>query len=164
VIVSDRAGLAETIVRAEQAGKRHVVPVLRAAAAGMINAGFVMRGHPFAMRPMKRGRRPVLIILGDDDHQATGPAGWPQAERLLRWARLVVLHGAGGEPQHYAAAVLAAQEHRRVLMIETSSGQIEAWRRLIGRVQPRVRGITIAIPAAAPPHPMERAPAGTVLQ
>lgn len=151
--------LAAAIARAEQAGEGHIVPAIRAQAAGLINLGLAYRGWPFSMRPLKVGRRPILVILGDDDASPTGPAGWHDAERLVRWARFIALHAAGAEPQHYAAAVLATQTHRRLLLIETSTAQLEAWQDFIGRVQPRVLGLVIAPPPGVR-HPMAGAPAG----
>jgi hypothetical protein len=164
MIISDQADIAAAIAHVEQAGKGYLTPALRAAGVGLINLAFIARGNSVSPRAMKHRRRSIFIILGDDDYSSSGPAGWPQAEQLVRWARYIVLHGAGGEPEHYSGAVAAALIHHRLLMVETSSGQLEAWRSLVGRVHPRVPGLVITTPADAPTHPMEHAPAGAVLQ
>jgi hypothetical protein len=158
------AEIAGMIARAEQAGEPHIIPVLRAAAAGAIDAAFVSRGARISMRQLKSTGRPALAILGDDDHASTGPGDWPDAVRLIRWARFLILHGAGGEPMHYAAAVFAAQEHHRALLIETDTAHIEAWRVLIGGIRPNGLGLIIGTRAGAPPHPRMTAPAGVVMQ
>ena len=54
-------------------------------------------------------RRPAVVLIGDDDDTPSGPAGFKTAQRLLAWAHHVVIHGAGGDPEHYRAAVIAAQ-------------------------------------------------------
>jgi hypothetical protein len=116
------------------------------------------------MRQLKSSGRPALVILGDDDYGSTGPAAWPDAVRLMRWARFTFLHAAGGEAVHYAAAALSAQEHHRVLLVETDTAHLEAWRALIDRIRPHGLGLIIATRSGAPPHPTMRAPAGAVLQ
>jgi len=71
--------------------------------------------------------RPELVIIGDDDDLPSGPDGFATAPRLLKWARQIVLHGAGGEASHYEQAVLAAQITGRVVMVECTSPTIPAW-------------------------------------
>lgn len=73
------------------------------------------------------GRRPTVVMLGDDDDEPSGPAGWPCARRLLDWADLLIVHGTGGEREHYEAAIEAAQTLKRVLFVETTSGKAPAW-------------------------------------
>jgi hypothetical protein len=158
------AEIAGMITRAEQAGETNIIEVLRPAAAGAIDAAFVYRGARLSMRQLKSTGRPALAILGDDDYASTGPAAWPDAVRLLRWARFVILHGAGGEAAHYAAAVIAAQEHHRALLIETDTAHLEAWRALSSRIRPNGLGLIIVTRPDAPPHPTMRAPAGAVMQ
>jgi hypothetical protein len=60
--------------------------------------------------------------------------------------------------------VIAAQEHHRALLIETSSAHVEAWRGLISRIRPNGLGLIIATRPGAPPHPRMTAPAGVVMQ
>jgi len=70
---------------------------------------------------------PAVVVIGDDDDLPSGPDGFAPAQRLLKWAHQVVIHGAGGEAEHYRAAVLAAQITGRFLMVECSSPMIPAW-------------------------------------
>ena len=73
---------------------------------------------------------PGIVTIGDDDHaENDGPATWPVTARLLKWAHLTVIHGAHGTPVHYQAAAMATELHKRVLLIECSSANIEAWER-----------------------------------
>lgn len=73
------------------------------------------------------GRQPAVVLLGDDDDEPSGPAGWACARRLLDWADLLIVHGTGGEREHYEAAVEATQTLRRVLFVETTSDLAPAW-------------------------------------
>lgn len=72
-------------------------------------------------------RLPAVVLVGDDDDAPTGPAGFKPAQRLLAWAHHVVIHGAAGDPEHYRAAVIAAQVTGRLLLIECVSKTIPAW-------------------------------------
>lgn len=158
------AELAQTIVAAEQAGAAHIVPVLRMVRTGGLHFILPLRGATVPMRRLKTLDRPALVQIGDDDDTPTGPSGWPQAERLLRWCRFCVLHAAGAEPVHYAAAAMAALVHRRVLLIETTTAHERAWAALIRRVRPGQRGFIVRVPRGQPAHPIQGAPPGVVLQ
>ena len=95
-----------------------------------------------------KSREPTVVIVADDDGASTGPAGWPQAEFLLRWAGSALLHGAGAEAGHYGMAVaLAITGH---LLVETSSARLEEWRGLASRLG--VPSIAIR-PRGGLPHP-----------
>lgn len=152
------------IARAEQIGQPDINEVLRPASAGVLNAVFAFRDSHITMRQLKTSDRPVLVIIGDDDYASTGPVGWPDATKLMRWARFVILHGAGGEPGHYSAAVMAAQVHHRALMIETDTAHLDAWRALVMRIRPNGAGLIVRTRPGAPPHPMMHAPDGVVMQ
>jgi hypothetical protein len=72
--------------------------------------------------------RPAVVLIGDDDYRERGPAGWPLAERVARWAASVVLHAAGAEAAHSESAVLAAKGVGCVAIIECSTTTLPAWR------------------------------------
>jgi hypothetical protein len=79
---------------------------------------------------LKHSRRPMVTLVGDDPGTPEGmggPDAWACAHRLSKWARAVIIHGAGGEREHYAAACQAALKVGRVAMIETTSMHAKAW-------------------------------------
>ncbi len=81
-------------------------------------------------RHMKKSRTPTVALLGDDpgcEGGYGGPDAWACANKLGRWARAVLVHGAGGEAQHYAEATRAALKVGRVALIETTSANARAW-------------------------------------
>jgi hypothetical protein len=121
--VIDRA-----VAAAATAGAGHTAELLRAARRGEI--AFVQpqdRAALVSMSALKRAPRPVLVVVGDDDYQSTGPAGWVCAARLLRWSRWTCIHASGAEVAEYRAIAAATVLHWRALLIETSSAQAENW-------------------------------------
>ncbi len=81
-------------------------------------------------RAMKRTRRPTVVLLGDDPGAPGGmggPEAWQCAAKLSRWARAVLVHAAGGQPEHYAEATRAALCVGRVAMIESTMTHARAW-------------------------------------
>jgi hypothetical protein len=79
--------------------------------------------------------RPTIILIGDDPDigagRAAGPMGWKIAERLRRWTRGAIVHGAGGELDHYREAVRGAEQLGRFVFIETSGARAREWARFI---------------------------------
>src|SRR6476620_10838703 len=101
LILSKAAQIAELIVRSQQAGTGYRAPLYRAAAAGLISIVECGRSGRVPSRVLKASPMALLVCLGDDDDMPSGPIGGPQAPKLLRWARGIILHGAGGEAKHY---------------------------------------------------------------
>ena len=129
------------------------LPLARAAADGRLSLCFLNGPDaPWPARILGELRLPVVELVGDDPgphpEAALGPQGWKAAERLRRWCRWSMVHGAGGEPSHYAAAAEAAEAVRRVALVETSSLRAMARRRFLGPA-----GLTILPPAGAV-HPL----------
>jgi hypothetical protein len=147
-----RDRLPEMIMRLEQAGQGFRVPILRAVFERRM--GFVesARGGQIPAKVL-RDPRPHLILLGDDDLCSSGPAGWPQGRRLLRWCRRVMIHATGGEPQHYALAVEATESAGRVLLIETDMVHMPAWLALVQERQPPVPTLVLRPHPGEPAHP-----------
>ena len=107
-------------------------------------------------RQLKHSRRPTVVLVGDDPgvpNGMGGPDAWRCTAKLSRWARAVLVHGAGGEAEHYAAAVLACRKVGRVALIETTSRYAKAWADRIGC--PR----TLLILPTTGPHPLVHAEA-----
>lgn len=128
-----------------------LLPLVRAAADRRIS--LCVLETPDARWPARiLGRLclPMVVLVGDDPGAglARGPLAWKAAERLRRWCRWSMVHGAGGEPGHYAAAVDAALWNGRVALIETDSAHALPWRRFLG-----APGMTI-LPPAGTRHPL----------
>jgi hypothetical protein len=121
--------LAEIIWRSEQAGAGWHVPLYRAVMAREIALFMLPIGGRVPLRVLDETKRrlPLVIVLAGDNGEPSGPDAYPQSVWLLRWARFILLHGAGGEAQHYAFAVEAVRHYGRLLLIETQSGAVEAW-------------------------------------
>ncbi|HYE70098.1 MAG TPA: hypothetical protein VD932_01070 [Aquabacterium sp.] len=162
--MSTSADLAAAIVHAQQIGASHLVPLLRMVRTGAVNVAFVTRGTPAPMGRLKRSNRPAIALLGDDDAAPTGPAGWPQAERLVKWCGAAVVHSTGAKAEHYAAATALALAHRRLLLVETNTAMEPAWLALIQRLRPGLPGLIVRVRPGEPAHPMPSAPAGATIQ
>jgi hypothetical protein len=155
---------AHLIVAQEQIGEPAPIPLYRAVQDGLVTAVLHRRGARVEASTLWPKRRPTVIVLGDDDYQSTGPCGWPQAVRLMRWAALIILHGSGGTPEHYGMAVVAAVVRRRVLFVETSAAQLAAWKLFIDKLaSPNTSALVIA-PFGDRSHPRASAPVGAIIQ
>lgn len=107
----------------------HNLPLIRAVQARTLAVVAPTRNSPGSfLRRIEAGGRPVIVLIGDDDHASTGPAGWRCAARLNRWTRATMVHGSGANPAHYEAAVFAARGCGRVVLIECVSAHAPAWR------------------------------------
>jgi hypothetical protein len=164
--VNARERMAEAVVRLEQAGCGHIVPLVRAAMAGDLGFALVGPGQTLPPRLLDaaRQRRPLAVVLGDDGAAPTGPAGFPQARRLLRWAAHVFVHATGGRPEHYAAAARITVAARRLLLVETCTAQQAAWSALARALAPRTPGTLLITRPGAPAHPRLSAPVGATPQ
>jgi hypothetical protein len=77
----------------------HRLPFLRAVRARQISMCQIERGGSSEIRELERlsQRLLVLLLIGDDDHLATGPVGWLGLRRIWYWRpRKVVVHATGG--------------------------------------------------------------------
>jgi hypothetical protein len=104
---------------------------------------------------IKHLRRPTVVLVGDDPggpFGLGGPEAWQCTSKLSRWLRAVIIHGAGGEPEHYAAAVRAARKVGRAALIETTSAHALKWRARLDC--PR----TLMILPSVGAHPVTREP------
>lgn len=98
-------------------------------------------------------RLPALALLGDDDHATPdGPNTWPDARRVLGWARFILIHGGAGRPEHYEHAITLTCLHRRLVMIECSSANIEAWKAAATRWGTGAEELVMQPPPGCP-HP-----------
>jgi hypothetical protein len=107
------------------------VELLRAVRDGRINIAEPHRDTPVPTRILKCAVRPLMAILGDDDDFPTGPGAWATLPRVLRWARVAMVHATGATVESYRFALGATVLHRRFLLIETTSSHGEAWARVM---------------------------------
>jgi len=124
------ASLARTI-RGNLPASHQFVRTLSAPAEGDV-IDLVGIADPAAPWPrmMKHPRRPTVALIGDDPGAPGGmggPQAWRCATKLSRWAHAVIVHAAGGQPEHYAEATRAALCVGRVAMIETTMTHARAW-------------------------------------
>lgn len=132
------------------------LPLIRAARLGLICLIAVPRGVPPPRRLLEETKRPVCVLIGDDDHASTGPDAWPGARWLSYWAKASFVHAAGGEAAHYTIAVAATLAHGRLLFVETDSGHADEWNRLLGGG--KRSPILCFLPGGGRQHPAPREP------
>ncbi|HEX3983897.1 MAG TPA: hypothetical protein VHX12_09415 [Acidisoma sp.] len=101
-------------------------------------------------------RKPAIALIPDDDGFDRGPAGWRLAERALRWANGVLLHGAGAEIEHYEAAIQAAEMGRCVLVIECGTATLGGWAALVMAAPHRPSTLVIHPRGGVHPLPLRR--------
>jgi hypothetical protein len=107
------------------------LPIYRAARDGLINLIQPGRGAQVPQKMLDRPDRPVIVLVGDDDDQSTGPEAWACGLRVRRWARAGMVHAAAGEAQHYQNALAGALLTRQFLLVETSMIHHAAWKNFL---------------------------------
>jgi hypothetical protein len=144
--IKTRARMADMAVRLTQAGAGHHMPLIRAAMAGVLRFPVVPPGGrmPLRLLELAQDRHPLTVLLADDGDAPPGPAGLPQTTRLLRWARAIMLHTAGGEPKRHATAAQATVLTGRLVLAETDTAH-EA-DELAARVAPCTATLRITVP------------------
>lgn len=123
----------------------HCLPLVAAVQAGKVEACFLHRASKFPRQRLEKARKPVVLVIGDDDHENTGPNGFPFAVAACRWAdrKAIILHAAGGAPEHYAFAVEGALACGRCLLIETGTDHAEIWAAAMTRYAPNARKLAV---------------------
>lgn len=158
--------MADLAVRIAQGGDTWHAPLIRACMAGDLRLIMIPPSVRMPLAPLDptRDRRPLVVILAGDGPEPAGPGDFPQALRLFRWARFVIVHGTGGQAFHYQAAVEAARLTGRVVIAETGNDYLKDWCAFRIVNAPRTPGLIITTPPGQPPHPMMGAPAGATVQ
>ena len=130
--IATLADLDAAIIGADCAGAHHRAYLMRQFKAGRIALVDVQRSTSarYFKRFAGQCRRPALVVVGADDGLGDGPEAWRLAGRMLRWAKAVIIHGAGGAIREYELAVVVAQRHRRALLIECEGAALPAWEAL----------------------------------
>lgn len=117
------------ISRLQAGGAAHRVALMRAVYRGRI-AHLELQRETSAgtlKRFMGCACLPELILVGDDDYRSSGPSGWRQTSRLMRWARRIIIHAAGGEADQYEGFVKSACAIGRLLLVETDAAHAQEW-------------------------------------
>ena len=155
VRIDDYAGISRAIDLFQRCDAGHRIPLLSGMRDGRIGHIEVSRkGSAKTLKSFLAAvKLPAIVLIGDDDDEPCGPAGWHVATRLLSWARLVVLHGTGGEAAHYQAVVDAAPTFGRALIVECASEHLPLWIAAAARhTKPGVR-VVIHRPVIGAVHP-----------
>lgn len=110
------------------------LPLFRAAADGLLALVRIEdRTTPWPTKLIERNQhRPICVTIGADPgfgHPDPAPDEWACARRLKYWCQNggAIVHGAGGELDHYRYAAAAAVLFRRLAFIETTSAHAAAW-------------------------------------
>ena len=133
------------------AGYGFVAPLVIPAENGAIDLVGITDFRTPWPKQMRETSHPTVLLIGDDPggpNGAGGPDAWRCACKIGGWAQAVFVHGAGGEDEHYRAAVAAALKVSRVAFIETTSRHAAGWAERIGC--PR----TLLILPRTGPHPV----------
>jgi hypothetical protein len=109
------------------------VPIFTALLADEIAVCMPMPGQSLPVKQLDQIRKPVIVMVADDGPLWLGPDGWACAHRAFRWANATMIHGSGGEAEHYSGALLGARLNRRFVLVDTSSAHLPAWRDLAKR-------------------------------
>jgi hypothetical protein len=114
---------------------RFFTPLLSPAGCDAIDVVAMCATTAALPRQIKHSRRPTVVLVGDDPGTMDGiggPDAWRCTSKLARWVHGVLIHAAGGEPEHYAEAVRMARAMGRVAFIETTSLHAPAWTARLG--------------------------------
>ena len=120
--------LAKAAVAADQAGQPGVAELMREVRRGGLAILFNSDRHQtVTAADLNEAARPTIVVVGDDDYQSTGPAGWRCSATVAEWAVAAVIHAAGATAESYAEAAKAARLLGRAVLIETSTAYAFEW-------------------------------------
>lgn len=129
---SKRQGLTDSdfdhlVAIAIAAGAIHTAELLEVAKRGYIRLCSVFRGAKPPLGFKASGAVPLVIVLGDDDRQSTGPAGWACASDAIQMARCAVLHSCLGTAGQGHLVATMATSLGTCLLVETDPEHAGAW-------------------------------------
>lgn len=132
----------------------HRLPFLRAVRAGLLMTCEIHRGGLPDQRELVRigKKRAVMLLIGDDDYQSSGPSGW-SALRFRQWRPVkVIVHATGGTEAISQELVTGALALRRTVLIETDQAHAVAWREWGQALEPPY-GVLTLLPEDQHPIP-----------
>lgn len=119
-------------------GAEHMRPLFIAARDAGVAICLVAQRSPAFMIPSKR---PSVLLIGDDMHEAMGPGGFHQKSirRFVRRCRSAVIVSCAPLVEAYAsAAAVAAGLRLDVILVETRIEHEAAWKDFIEAARPGV--------------------------
>jgi hypothetical protein len=150
---TEMAAMAAT---ASAAGYGHLTILLEAVNAGLIGLLVPTRPAILPKRQLRRCDIPTIVLVGDDDHETTGPSAWAWASSLQRWATRAIVHGAGATLTEYRAAVYMCLAVNKLVLVETSSSHIPTWATHFAEAKPPVPIALIVPRDGQHPKPIPR--------
>jgi hypothetical protein len=157
--VTCRADLLRVITTAEAVGSIGTAHLLRAVAQGrtaFLLAASDMSATTFKAFAKRAANRPAVVVIGDDNGMERGPAGWAITDRVLNWARAIMIHACGAEIVHYDTAIMTAEFTHRMLIIECGTATVDAWLRLVKALRHRPVSMVILPRQGVHPAPLDR--------
>ena len=126
------ADIAAAVRDAEQHGML-MSELLAAAQQGLIGLACLVPGMAAPLGLMNTFGKPIVVFIADDRGGGSdpGPLGWPQLDDLARWSRQTVLNTMRDRVGSYIPAIDLALEHRRLVLVETTSARAAAWERAL---------------------------------
>ncbi len=147
---------ASDIATAIQEAEHHgmlMAELLAAAQQGVIGLACLVPGMAAPLDLMTGSGKPCVVFVADDCGGGgnPGPVGWPELDTLARWSRQTILNTMRDQVGSYVPAIDVVLEHKRLVLVETSSARAVAWQRalsagtapIIALVPP---GIALAVP------------------
>jgi hypothetical protein len=134
------------------------LPLYRAAADRRLGLIFLLDpAAPWPKRAIARmtdKRHPVIVLVGADSQNpfVDRPAAeWLAAPHIAEWERGALVHGAGGQSEHYREAVADAERDRKFVLVECAAEAAQGWTNLLAGPRCHVR---VIVPRDGAPHPV----------
>ena len=135
------------------------LPILRAARDGRLALFCVGRDVNFPPKQLDSYLCPRLVVLDDDNCASTGPTHFPCAETVFRWANIVIIYGAAGDPLYYQQFAILTEVFRCAVLVECPSKDTEKWNSVVLRYRRPATRIVQIVPFPERVHPSaERRP------
>lgn len=128
----------ERFTRAIERGPEHLRPIMEAARDHGVGICVVPQGAERFNPPRKR---PNIVIVGDDMHEAKGPDAFHRKSlvRFIKRASGAVIVSCAPLPAAYAAAATNAALHRQdILIVETRLQFEPAWKTFVETYHPGI--------------------------
>lgn len=154
--------MALAIARLQVAGQHHHVELFRAAHIGEVAVTMVIDPRTSIRDALAFHRavdKPMVMVIGGDTDPSPpsrDATGWRCARGAIGWAKAVMVHGTGIDPEPYRAAIVLALEFKRLLLVECCSAHVDSWTRLVPPGTPGC--IILPPPGAVHPDPSRRGP------
>ena len=123
-----RENLARAAMGADQAQQPGIAALTREMMRGGLALIYVTdRAAAIDLDGVTEKHRATVLIIGDDDHASTGPAGWKCAEAVAAWGACAVIHAAGATAETYLEAARGGRILGACVLVETDTAHAEQW-------------------------------------